>query len=168
MADPTMTAEEMAPMGDERVAYWIGRVGLWRQERPSDWPILFSSNLNLGEMAALLARLGVEMIARKAAEARALPAPRLMESLEDVRAMPLGVYRTTLISLIGDHAGGAIIHRPDAYHGSEWYATGSEVPYEPRELVGVWLQGPIPEISTTGATVSGPRPDLDVPEKKET
>ena len=128
MDDPTMTAEEIAPMGDAELEKLRGDVA-WALRNGHG-----ATGIPADTVSRLLARLAL-------AESRALPAPRLMESLEDVRRLPDGAYqfRRTVGATVPCRKIGQTIQLPAARHNE---TCGF--------LVGTYVSGPLPEIDLPG------------------
>jgi len=92
----------------------------------------------------LFARLDAERTRADAAEARALPAPRLLRTVEEVEALPEGYY------LGRDRRALRLLRRrPSGLHG---WPDGTLIPLEPNRCVGAWISGPIHDLPLPAST----------------
>ena len=103
------------------------------------------------ELAEVRERLDAAEAARDAALARAMPEPVLMETVEQVEALPEGHYA---IHYPGYLTWWAFEKDEDGEDG-EWWQRGCECPWPPGDLVGCRCIGPFP------------LPDIPIPTKQE-
>ena len=120
-----MTDHPIAPMGDAALAAFR----TWAES---------GGEVANCDVRAFLARLDAEIAARKAAEARALPAPRLMRTGEEVEGLPDGRY---LICVPNDAELELLTKRDGA-----WHEIAGDAPLFLGYVVGATVFGPLPDV----------------------
>ncbi|MBK8246163.1 MAG: hypothetical protein IPK85_01970 [Gemmatimonadetes bacterium] len=98
-------------------------------------------------MSHLIARLDAERsradaaeAARDAALARAIPEPVLMETIEQVEALPPGLY------LYGNPRARILVNITERHPGGVWTFLSTDDVRNDRLMVNVWIAGPLPDL----------------------
>lgn len=78
--------------------------------------------------------------ARDAALARAIPEPVLMETIEQVEALPPGLY------LYGNPRARILVNITERHPGGVWTFLSTDDVRNDRLMVNVWIAGPLPDL----------------------